>query len=81
MNDARTQLSKTARKAEEFKGELDVLIHKVDVLNAEIANSKKLIEKKDSLIESLKQNNDCENDELKAQINEIKAQLKSKTAE
>lgn len=81
LTNTRSQLSRTARKAEEFKGELDILMHKMEVLTGEISNSKKLIEKKDSLIESLKQNNDQENDELKAQLKELKAQLKTKNAE
>lgn len=81
LTNSRSQLSRTARKAEEFKGELDILMHKMEVLTGEISNSKKLIEKKDSLIESLKQNNDQENDELKAQLKELKAQLKTKNAE
>jgi chromosome segregation ATPase len=81
LTNSRSQLSRTARKAEEFKGELDILMHKIEVLTGEISNSKKLIEKKDSLIESLKQNNDQENDELKAQLKELKAQLKTKNAE
>jgi len=77
----REHLSKTARKAEEYKGEQDVLVHKVDVLTAEIANYKKLIEKKDSLIESFKQNNECENEELKDQLKDLRKQLKAKTSE
>jgi len=58
-----------------------VLVHKVDVLTAEIANYKKLIEKKDSLIESFKQNNECENEELKDQLKDLRKQLKAKTSE
>jgi len=77
----REHLSKTSRKAEEYKGEQDVLVHKVDVLTAEIANYKKLIEKKDSLIESFKQNNECENEELKDQLKDLRKQLKAKTSE
>jgi len=77
----REHLSKTTRKAEEYKGEQDVLVHKVDVLTAEIANYKKLIEKKDSLIESFKQNNECENEELKDQLKDLRKQLKAKTSE
>jgi len=77
----REHLSKTSRKAEEYKGEQDVLVHKVDVLTAEIANYKKLIEKKDSLIDSFKQNNECENEELKDQLKDLRKQLKAKTSE
>lgn len=81
MNNVREHLSKTKRKAEEYKGEQDVLVHKVDVLTAEITNYKKLIEKKDSLIQSFKQNNECENEELKDQLKDLRKQLKAKTSE
>jgi len=77
----REHLSKTKRKAEEYKGEQDVLVHKVDVLTAEITNYKKLIEKKDSLIQSFKQNNESENEELKDQLKDLRKQLKAKTSE
>jgi len=51
------------------------------VLEFENANSKKLVEKKNLIIESLQQSAEQESNELKNSVKDLKSQLKSKSAE
>jgi molecular chaperone GrpE (heat shock protein) len=51
------------------------------VLEFENANSKKLVEKKNLIIESLQQSAEQESNELKNSLKDLKSQLKSKSAE
>jgi len=81
LADAKAECARTARKAEELKDEIDLFSNKVEMLEYENTNGKKLVEKKNLFIESLQQSAAQESDELRESIKELKTQLKSKSAE
>mmetsp|Transcript_32895 Transcript_32895/g.27844 ORF Transcript_32895/g.27844 Transcript_32895/m.27844 type:complete len:144 (+) Transcript_32895:3023-3454(+) len=81
LRDASAEHAKTARRAEEFKSEVSILSNRAEMLEAEIFNSKQLVEKKNSFIESLQKSTDQESEELREHLKDLKAQLKSKSAE